>query len=432
MPKFNSHEEYLKWKEGKVRQSQNEPVSEKEQPQLLLKGNSSKINGREFPVKAFYVFLFVLFTSTMLYLTKPIDSPSPGGQKELSRAEMSDQKSDIADEIPYKSAQGVSAQSLNPGIETSPAKLTIPEIFIQAKKATVKIKTQNGHGTGFFISPTGTIVTNGHVIEDNTVVTVELYSGNYEQATVSRKGDFPLDIAILEVNSNRFDYDYLTFADAADCEEGADVMAIGFPIYSNLAATITKGIISHCNLSLRGVHYFQTDAPINPGNSGGPLINSNGEVIGVNTWKRTDQNVEGMGFALAIDMVKDFMSGKLIFLEEKFNTEKKEAIRQAEIKRTDTKNSLVNYFKGTYQSELSAYESDVYRKLYHIYANEIGRSISWYDFSQKVKQGVAPKTNPPGGYSSWDVWFEELANRVIAGEITVEQGVATIKTYIYY
>lgn len=431
MPKFNSHEEYLKWKEGKLRQSLNEPVSEKEQPQPLLKGNSSKINGREFPVKAFYVFLFVLFTSTILYLTfKPIDNPSPGGQKELSQTAMSDQKSDISDEIPYKPAQGTSDQGVNPSVETSPAKLSIPEIVKQSKKAIVGIKTPDGSGSGFLISSYGKIVTNRHVVGNNTTVNVVLFSGIEEQATVVMSGTPPLDIAILVIDGSRFDYDYLQMGESLDCEAGIDVIAIGSPL--GLADTVTKGIISNCNRSVSGIPYLQTDTPINPGNSGGPLIDDKGMVIGVNTLKVNGDGSEGLGFAIAIHVVKDFMAGKLTLLEEEFRAKNEDKRRRAAREREDYKNNLVNYFKGIYQSELSAYESDVYRKLYPRYANEIGRSISRDDFSQKVKQIVAPKTYPPSGYSSWDVFFEEWANRVIAGEITAEKLAATIKTYIYY
>ena len=167
-----------------------------------------------------------------------------------------------------------------------------------------------GGGSGFFVTADGYIVTNNHVVEDTTAqYTVITNDGKKYDAKVLAK-DSTLDVAVLKVNGTGFKY--LSFANSDNLKLGQTAIAIGNALaeYQN---TISMGIISGLSRSitagtdttgaseqLDGV--IQTDAAINPGNSGGPLLDINGNVIGVNV--AVENGANSIGFALPSSMVK--------------------------------------------------------------------------------------------------------------------------------
>ncbi len=169
--------------------------------------------------------------------------------------------------------------------------------------------SQLGLGTGFIVSENGYIVTNMHVSGDkysNCYVTLEngmSYTANVVWANEE------LDLSIIKIKANSLDY--IELGDSDKTRIGQGVYAIGNPIGFEFQRTVTSGIISALNRTIKieennNTVYMddliQTDAVINPGNSGGPLINENGEVIGINSVKIT--NAEGIGFAIPINEVK--------------------------------------------------------------------------------------------------------------------------------
>ena len=164
-------------------------------------------------------------------------------------------------------------------------------------------------GTGIIISDTGYIVTNWHLAGNKysscyvTLESGEVYSGNTVWA------DSNLDLAIVKINASGLNY--LKLGDSENVKLGEKVYAIGNPIGIELQRTVTSGIISGLNRTIKleedGTSSYmegliQTDASINQGNSGGPLINEQGEVIGVNTVKI--ESAEGIGFAVPINIIK--------------------------------------------------------------------------------------------------------------------------------
>lgn len=166
-----------------------------------------------------------------------------------------------------------------------------------------------GLGTGMIISENGYILTNWHVAGNkysNCYVTLEnanTYNGSVVWA------DEDLDLAIIKISASNLKY--VKLGDSDNIKIGSQVYAIGNPIGVEFQRTVTSGIISGINRTIKieeenKVSYMedliQTDATINPGNSGGPLINSKGEVIGINTVKITD--AEGIGFAVPINIIK--------------------------------------------------------------------------------------------------------------------------------
>lgn len=166
-----------------------------------------------------------------------------------------------------------------------------------------------GLGTGIIVSNNGYILSNCHVTgETLSTCYVTLENGyTYEASVVWCDAD--LDLSITKIDA--YDLPYATFGNSSNIKSGETVYAIGNPIGYEFRRTITSGIISAKNRTIRieengQVSYMtdliQTDASINPGNSGGPLITPSGEVIGINTVKIT--SAEGIGFAVPINVVK--------------------------------------------------------------------------------------------------------------------------------
>ncbi len=162
---------------------------------------------------------------------------------------------------------------------------------------------RQGLGTGFIIRPDGLIVTNNHVVQGASEIKVQLDSNNekfYDAEIIGR--DQRTDIALIKIKISK-PLPVATLGTSKDVQVGEWVAALGNP-YGH-AHTISKGIISALGREIKELNRFpfiQTDASINPGNSGGPLVNTKGEVIGVNT--AIDARAQGIGFAIPIDNVK--------------------------------------------------------------------------------------------------------------------------------
>ncbi|MGD8718765.1 MAG: DegQ family serine endoprotease [Candidatus Zixiibacteriota bacterium] len=166
---------------------------------------------------------------------------------------------------------------------------------------------QEGSGSGVIVSADGYILTNNHVISDADEITVVTADGERYDAEVVG-ADRRTDLAVIKIEGKGFDA--ATLGDSDAIEVGEWVLAVGNPF--ELSNTVTAGIISARGRSNVGLaeyeDFIQTDAAINPGNSGGPLVNLDGEVIGINTAiaTRTGGNV-GVGFAIPINMAKAVM-----------------------------------------------------------------------------------------------------------------------------
>jgi serine protease Do len=158
-----------------------------------------------------------------------------------------------------------------------------------------------GVGSGFIVDKAGYILTNAHVVDGASRITVKLDSGEEFPATVlGSDGEGGTDLAVLKIDA-KHDLPFLTFGDSEKSEVGDWVLAIGSPF--GLTKTVTAGIISQTRRETPYASAFQrfiqTDAAINRGNSGGPLVNMNGEVIGVNSQIATSTgDYNGIGFAL--------------------------------------------------------------------------------------------------------------------------------------
>ena len=212
------------------------------------------------------------------------------------------------DEISADSYFNVSPLStVNPDGNT----LSLTELFTGANPAVVAISTettgrnvfgrtvtQPAAGSGFIISDDGYLVTNNHVIENATTITILMHDGTkYPAQLVGR--DPVSDLAVLKIEANT--PSYLSLGNSDTLQVGEQVAAIGNPL-GEFANSMTVGYISaldrEINIDGTPRNMLQTDAAVNSGNSGGPLLNMKGQVIGVVTAKSGGYNVEGLGFAI--------------------------------------------------------------------------------------------------------------------------------------
>lgn len=167
-----------------------------------------------------------------------------------------------------------------------------------------------GTGSGIIITGDGYIVTNYHVIEGATAVSVTLNTGSEYEAKVIG-ADSRTDLAVLKISPN----EQLTVAELGDSstvEVGERAIAIGNPLGMEFFGSTTQGIISAKNRTItvdnKTMSVLQTDAAINEGNSGGALVNAYGKVIGINAVKISSSTVEGMGFAIPISEAKPILT----------------------------------------------------------------------------------------------------------------------------
>lgn len=165
---------------------------------------------------------------------------------------------------------------------------------------------EQGSGSGIIISEDGYIVTNQHVVEGASEISVILNTG--EEYTAKLIGqDTKTDLAVLKIEVGT-SLPAAKLGNSSEVKVGETAVAIGNPMGMEFSGSVTAGIISAVNRTMtiedRTYNLIQTDAAINSGNSGGALINQYGEVIGINSVKLSQEGVEGMGFAIAIDEAK--------------------------------------------------------------------------------------------------------------------------------
>jgi serine protease Do len=218
-----------------------------------------------------------------------------------------------------KSAQTVKAppaQTVQKGLyreaATPPAERAVRELVAQLGEGVVQVRTPSGTGSGFFINDEGYLMTNFHVIEGETDISIEVYhqrKGQLERKTYKEMRIVAMnkfaDLTLLKVD----DQDAPKFVpvllgDADALSVGERVFAIGSPL--GLERTVTEGILSTKTRQMQGELYLQTTTQINPGNSGGPLFNQRGEVVGVTNMKIMFG--EGLGFAIPVSAVKYFLN----------------------------------------------------------------------------------------------------------------------------
>jgi putative serine protease PepD len=215
------------------------------------------------------------------------------------------------------SASGTQQPVSDPATGTSSAKA----VYDDAKDAVTFISAQTPQGTatgsGFVVSSDGKIITNEHVVDGASAVTVKLGTGGQTLSAQVVAADASKDLALLKVDGTNLKH--LDLGDSSSLQVGDNVYAIGNPY--GLDHTLTSGIVSALNREIQApdgtpiTGAIQTDAALNPGNSGGPLLDGNGQVIGVNSQIASSGNGAGgtggnvgIGFAIPAKTVADFIA----------------------------------------------------------------------------------------------------------------------------
>lgn len=249
------------------------------------------------------------FGLSALNALSPITLPGQWGQhsQQAFAQDASPQDSNVRQASPPDaSPPDASPRTLStPDTSPDPEEDINVRVYRAASPAVVAIETSTGSGSGSIITPDGLILTNAHVVSGSETVKVKLADGQEYEGDVIGYGEGGLDLAAVRIRGNRRDFPTVPVADPDTVEVGQRAFAIGSPF--GLQGTFTTGIISRLDRD-RGL--IQTDAAINPGNSGGPLLNSRGQLIGVNSAifspGTTSGNV-GIGFAIAADRIDPFL-----------------------------------------------------------------------------------------------------------------------------
>jgi serine protease Do len=232
------------------------------------------------------------------------------------------------------SKTGTTTPTVAPAVPNAAASVNVPSLFYystllnspardvsdlvkQIGEAVVQVRTPEGLGSGFFINADGYLITNFHVIEGETEISVEVYHQKdgqldretYKQVKIIAINKFH-DLALLKIEDKDVPkFKFITLGNSDALSVGDAVFAIGSPL--GLERTVTQGILSTKTRQMEGNLYLQTSTQINPGNSGGPLFNLAGEVVGVTNMKITFG--EGLGFAIPVELVKNFLDHRDAF-----------------------------------------------------------------------------------------------------------------------
>lgn len=304
------------------------PYKEQYQNQYYYKENISK------PEKKKHKFLTYM---SLVLVTSIVTSFIVGGamyssfSKQLSNvqttvAQVSKDNQHLATTVASSSS---SVSGTNLVTSNSSGNLTVTEIAKKVGPSIVGIKMQvkstrqssfwgspsssDSEGSGIIISKDGYIMTNYHVVQyadpnsniKNTTLTVYLPDKREAKAKFIG-GDSDNDLALIKIDLTNLPVAEL--GDSSEIEVGDLAVAIGNPLGMEFAGSVTSGVISALNRQLKSgdmsMNLIQTDAAINPGNSGGALLNSKGQVIGINSAKISISGVEGLGFAIPINTAK--------------------------------------------------------------------------------------------------------------------------------
>lgn len=235
--------------------------------------------------------------------------------------------------------EAASSSSPNPNVSISRASdqlktdsFDVASVLKKVEPAVVSIRTtitQTGYGygmgggqvvgqaagSGVILSSDGEVLTNAHVIEGASTIQVKLTDGSTYRATVEGR-DTSSDLAVLKLQGAS-GLPTVTLGDSSQLQVGDDVVAIGNALALKGGPTVTRGIVSALDRSItddsgRLTNLIQTDAAISSGNSGGPLVNAQGEVVGINTAvaaSNQNQQASNVGFAISINSVKSQLAG---------------------------------------------------------------------------------------------------------------------------
>lgn len=296
----------------------------------------------------------------------------------------------------------------------------LADVVEQARATVVRIEGTTSTGSGFVVDPDGYILTNEHVINGQSHLTVVFDNGTRLTARVIAS-DAARDIALLKVSA----YSELTVLPFANqIREGDEVVAFGYPLDFHGGMTVTKGIVSAFR-TFAGVSHIQTDAALNPGNSGGPLLNTSGEIVGMNTSVEReisgeDYSAQGIGFAIKSDVLNSR-------LEVMKSDQPSDPMPIPTVASTQTPNFVFGPEKGsikhdtrdsfidTYQADISVADAVIEARFFNPYSTQDGNWSSGFIFRKAGRN-----TFHIVAMSSDGTWYHYLRT----GDVDTEQDLA--------
>lgn len=262
----------------------------------------------------------------------------------------------------------------------------------KVEPAVVMVEVEDGVGSGMIIDKSGYILTSNHIVEDVQSATIILMGGGQYQGIVVGK-DAIRDLAIIKITAIGVDFPVVTIGNSDTLKSGEEVIVVGYSLGLEGSTTISKGIISAFRYD-DSVRYIQTDAAINPGNSGGPLINLNGDVIGIVTFKLVHEAVEGMGFAIAINSANAFMTG--VREEEQIQREAEETQGKIEVLEREVV-ALVNLERSSRNTAPLTWDNELHR-IAREHSQEMARQGSLFHSPMDKPYGENCWGGSPGSF----------------------------------
>ena len=238
-------------------------------------------------------------------VTAPFATAAPGDAPRTTSPEARawDAAAANAKDAPEPSPTTPKTPSSLPTPSNAPAG-SIEEMVDRAMPAVVLIQTTGGRGSGFFVAR-DTLITNQHVVENDSYVTLLKNDGTKITARVESKSP-ALDLAILKVAQPSVNQQVISMGSANSLKPGQEIIVIGSAL-GTLQNSVSRGVVSGLRTTA-GATLIQTDAAVNPGNSGGPMLDRNGAVVGITTMGYKD--AEGLNFGVAIDHARDLLEGR--------------------------------------------------------------------------------------------------------------------------
>jgi S1-C subfamily serine protease len=253
--------------------------------------------GAGFAASKYFNFLLPPSSTTQTESTSPKKTTQLNNQQQIS---LMDSQPDFIAAVVEKVGSAVVRIDADRSVPSESSRNPLLERFF-GEESEPQEPIESGTGSGFLISKDGKLITNAHVVAGASTVKITLRDGRSLEGKVIGS-DSVTDIAVVQVQGN--DLPTVSLGDSDKLLQGEWAIAIGNPL--GLDNTVTIGIVSatgrsssQVGISDKRVNFIQTDAAINPGNSGGPLLNQEGQVIGINTAIRTDG--QGLGFAVPIN-----------------------------------------------------------------------------------------------------------------------------------
>ena len=235
----------------------------------------------------------------------------PGERVESTRSPTRKPETPVATTPVSSATPVVNIQFFGAADLSDESKSSLADLIEHIQSGVVQIATGSGGGSGFIIDSTGLVITNAHVVAGESRVEVWLTNGRRYEAGVLER-DAASDLALVKIDGSD-SFDTIPIGTPGRVRVGDEVLALGFPLADRIGTnlTVTRGIISSTR-TVDGIELLQTDAALNPGNSGGPLVNRDGEVIGVNTSKIYETTggrpVSNIGFAVSVIEVERRLS----------------------------------------------------------------------------------------------------------------------------